>query len=311
MILTVFDRESFVQLYSFFVAMAKGSKSSDPRLKKAAQFYAGLPEIKLHEAMLAAGFSSEEAYCRTWQMQVRRRPEYKRKKDKAPVEIVDVSTSTSLSTMTISTTSTKSESKSSSSVYRAKTTRLLPHQVQTKRNNERKKRARHSAAHKAATAMYDEERKKSKKDPTRLSAAKVAKLVNDEYGTNLTGRTISRYCSNDMAGKSPVGMGPVGKLCHDIFTTLAGAMESIRINQVNGNGLAITRKNLIWKVNAVVAHLYSNNTEKNPKLLERLLKTTDVDLSSSAEENIEDRRHQWTTFTNLNLWFEVWESNLV
>ena len=47
------------------------------------------------------------------------------------------------------------------------------------------------------------------------------------------------------------------------------------------------------------------------KLLVRLLKRTNVDLTSTVQESVEDRRLRWTTYANLKLWFESWGRDLV
>ena len=292
--------------------MESTSKCSDPRLKRAAEFYSAVPSMKLHEAMRAVGFSENEITSPSVQMKVRRRPEYQQKKNKAPIDVIDTSFSSTISGLSSSSSSSTKSKKASKSAYRAKTTRLLPHQVCTQRNNKRMIKKKWKAAHKTATAMYEQERKKLKTDTTKLSADAVAKLVNDEYGSNLSGVTIRRYCNNNMAGLSPLENGRTGYIPPDAFAELVGAFESyVRIHQANGNGLAITRKNLISKVNKVVAHLYNRDTEVDAKLLDRLLRNTDIDFSASAQENIEDRRHRWTTFANLKLWFDVWEMNLI
>ena len=173
MILRIVERESIGQHMLFFVAMNTSPKCSDPRLKRAAEFYAQVPDMKLHEAMRSVGFSNEEINSPSVQMKVRRRPEFKRKKDKSPVEIVDASVSSSVSGLSSSSSSSTTSKMRSKSAYRAKTTRLLPHQVQTKNNNARLMNQRRKEAHKAATNMYDQERKKRRTDPTRLSAAAV------------------------------------------------------------------------------------------------------------------------------------------
>jgi hypothetical protein len=67
----------------------------DPRYEKAAIWYSANHDMKLPEAMRAAGFSDVDAKKRSWQMHVRRLPEYKEKGKRQTLSIsVDLSLQT-------------------------------------------------------------------------------------------------------------------------------------------------------------------------------------------------------------------------
>jgi hypothetical protein len=105
--------------------------------------------------------------------------------------------------------------------------------------------------------------------------------------------------------------GAAGKLPVDILNHLVGALESyIRINQGNGNGHALLKKNLVARVNNIVSNLHAYELGSD-KLLCRLLKRTNVDISATVQESVEDRRLRWTTYANLKLWFDSWGRDLI
>ena len=157
--------------------------------------------------------------------------------------------------------------------------------------------------------MYEEEKLKNRQSPSKKGAVRVTEIVNMQHGTSLNERTIRRYCQRGMAGWSPLPRGPDGRIDPDALIHLAAALESfIRINQGNGNGHALMRKTLVSRIHNVVSTLYE---KADPKLLGRLLQRTNVNLSSTIQQSIEDRRLRWTTHANLKLWFDTWEKDIV
>jgi len=105
--------------------------------------------------------------------------------------------------------------------------------------------------------------------------------------------------------------GPEGSVPNKILNILVNATESyIRINQGNGKGAAIERKQLVQTVNNVAAPLFDVPMYSN-RLLQRILDNTDVMLSAGVQNIVEDRRIRWTTYSNLKLWFDSWGEDIV
>ena len=50
---------------------------------------------------------------------------------------------------------------------------------------------------------------------------------------------------------------------------------------------------------------------KQDKLMNIFLQEISINISAKVEQTVEDRQKQWTTYGNLNLWFDTWEKNLV
>ena len=297
-------------------------KSTDPRLQPAALWYATCPTMKLSDAMRAAKFTEDEIKSRTWQMRVRRHPAYKQKSFKLKNITAQNNEDSMPSNQSNDTTNPSTPKRKNgrklkirSPGYKSpkkKKTRRLSHQVASDINEYRLRKERERKAHKKATLWYANEKKKPKSDPTKKSAPKVTEIVNNEFNTTLAHRTISEYVQNDMAGMSPIGKGARGKIPSDVMTHLVGAFESyVRINQNNGNGPAIFRKNLVSRVSNVVCDLYPDRICPSHKLLERVLKRCKIELTSKVQQTVEDRRHRWTTYKNLVIWFDSWAAFLL
>ena len=284
-------------------------KSKDPRVERAAFWFSANPNMRLAEAMRAAGFSDDEARNKAWQMIIRRSKGYVKVKDKLPGSIKIFSQPIGSSTVSSLTNSVENETNGGTT--KRKRIRRLSHQVQTERNNKRLEKEKTKKAHKVATSMFDRERKKRKGiDSPQKGVRAVADIVNQRYGTSINYRTIARYCKNGLVGVSPLSIGERGTIPELVLSHLVTALESyIGINQANGHGLALRRKTLVHRVNNTVATLSSERT--SDKLFIRLLKRGNIDLSSKVHETIEDRRHRWTTYSNLKLWFENWGKDLV
>ncbi len=54
-----------------------------------------------------------------------------------------------------------------------------------------------------------------------------------------------------------------------------------------------------------------NNVSNTSCLLQRLLGELAIDFKATVSDPVEEQRMQWTTFNNLNSWFDHWEENLV
>ena len=55
----------------------------------------------------------------------------------------------------------------------------------------------------------------------------------------------------------------------------------------------------------------STMDRKRENLLHWLLQETDINLSAKVEQPVEDKKNQWMTYGNINLWLDTWDKDLV
>ena len=318
--------------------MSRKPAPEDKRFKFAADLLILAPTLKVTEAMRAKKFSDEEAKDPGLQMRVRRlRSKLKNMEKNKKEEIIsipdmvnaggsDVSTTTSpLTTNSKSSVASKRKEYFIANAYHSLTTsestastnkkknklppgvkriRSTAKQAQQKRINQKTINENEKAAHKKATQIYAQERKK----PKGRSATEVSRIVNLEFGSSLSGRSVLRYVANGMAGESPMKRGPTGGLSSSVFKLLQLAFESfVRIKQANADSSSNTRMSLQRLVNSTVSVVLDTDTDN---LLNRLLRDSKIDLQASVENPVEERRIRWTTFSNLSMWFENWRIDL-
>jgi len=160
-------------------------------------------------------------------------------------------------------------------------TRKIVAQKQKHRVHKKSQERKDSAAMKEATRSLKREwDKNNSPDPSTpvKGARRITRKVNRCHGTNLNYRTITRYVSSGMIGVSPKKRGPEGSVPNKILKLLVSATESyIRINQGNGKGTAIERKQLVQTVNSVAAPLFAV-----PMYSDRLFQRTVIDCSNAS-----------------------------
>ena len=84
----------------------------------------------------------------------------------------------------------------------------------------------------------------------------------------------------------------------------------MQINQIYFRDYEHKHKCLAAKVNAVVGIETAGN-RINDNMLNWILASCDVNFDSSLDVNFEEHRILWKTFTNLSLWFELLERNII
>ena len=113
-----------------------------------------------------------------------------------------------------------------------------------------KQRNNWKEAVKHATSLFAENKEKPYSDTSRLSAAKIAIKVNEQYGTFITVRYIQQCVQDNKIGISPATKGPKGGLTKQVNKHLGEALLSfIRIQQINGESQYCGRSTLINRVN--------------------------------------------------------------
>ncbi len=188
----------------------------------------------------------------------------------------------------------------------AKEIRKTSSQTQQHRVNTKKRNNVKTKALKEATLLYKAERAKMQKGEKYKGAGKIAEAVNENYKTSISGQTIMRYVENGMAGQSPLKMGPDGGVPRDVFKLLLTAFKTVQIKQINGETNCNTTNLLSQRINKTM-----NNISTTSRLLQRLLRESAIDFKATVSDLVEEQRMRWTTFNNLNCWFDDWEENLV
>ncbi len=294
---TLFPSESradFIQ-YTHNTNMVK--EHEDPRVKATLRYLESNPNLKLPAAMRAAKFTIAESQDRTLQMRIRRRL-------KTVPASVNVGASPATSASTVSTLTTTSVNGNTTKVRH--TSRAAQMIRQNKKIEERKR----IDATKMATAMYKVEKDKPNGTEGKLSAKQVSKLVEKETKIRISERTIQQAVKDDRAGLSPLKQGrPTTLFSDETFKHLTNAFESfVKIQQLNGMGGKLTSSKLMKLLKECTKPVVGCDCTS---LLLRLLKAASIDLKRGRSNNAEERRVQWTTYSNLKSWFDNWERDLV
>ena len=83
----------------------------------------------------------------------------------------------------------------------------------------------------------------------------------------------------------------------------------MKINQLNGRDVDNCYKELSLRVNACIGKIDYKGYSRT--MVNRLLDSTAIDISAKKESFQEGRRILWTTYTNISMWFDNWEADLV
>ncbi len=116
-----------------------------------------------------------------------------------------------------------------------------------------------------------------------------------------------------LVGVLPVQRGSPGNIPPAAFESLCVGVESyISINHFNPKcGNIIGKEDLAQLVNLVVSCDTGENIECSFKLMHWISLYKGIDLTVTKMSNQEARRIDWTRAKFLNMWFNMWENNLV
>jgi hypothetical protein len=309
----------------------------DARVEQAADFLRKDKSGKFtsSQAMQHAGFSTTELHDRNLQRRVLR----KKKASPEGISVTIPSTehikanekeispmtlaSTSSTAATVSTLFNGGSSSISTSLREKlpKTMRLTSKQAHEVRKETAIEMAdttdNYKTAMKEATIMYQNEQDAAKEALAqgdeiykKLTGRRIAELVNAKYHTNIQDRTIRKQVSEGKAGLSPERRGPKGTIASRYYKALCGAFESyVKLKQVTRDS-NLKRTFLQKLVNAVVnKHPKENRTGRI--LFERLQQSVAATLSIGKVDKIEERRNKWTTYSNVNIWYDSLKEFLI
>ncbi len=117
--------------------------------------------------------------------------------------------------------------------------------------------------------------------------------------------------SHNHVGMSPIKAGSKIDTPHWAFLSICTAFETyIAINQLNGTS-SLNRRNKLSKILNAIFNVKPCPNQPNHWLVKRITAATAIDLKATKAKNAEERRIKWTTYKNLDMWFENWISNLV
>jgi hypothetical protein len=177
--------------------------------------------------------------------------------------------------------------------------------LEKKRVEDMKQTKHKSHALKEAVRLDVQEKAKS----DGLSLRQVQEKIRKKYSVPIHYSTICRYANEGLVGALSKKMGPPGHISKANYKLLCAALSSfIPLNQMN----ARTGDNTCMKLIVTLVKTMGITSSEAGKLLSRLLRDTAKEMMNAEKLNCaEDRRIRWTTFQNIDLWYDRWERFLV
>jgi len=296
--------------------MPRTSVLDPEKVAKAASLLKQAPILTVRQAMLASEFTIKEASTKWMQRKVARSLPGKTKRnstdnssDHRPVSSIsnrNSEISTTMLPLSDPSFVVNDKNKSPSPQRKLKKHRLTSKQAQDERENNLWEKTKYKKAHKEATVLYDKERPIEKGG---LSVRKVEEIVKAKHkGFGPSRSTIHHYVVDlGLVGMSPLKPGPEGNIPALIYKSLCMAYGSfLRINQINARGGDNSRSRMI----PILAEAMHISISSSADLIKRLCRDTAVDMKADKLSFAEERRVRWTTFHNLELWFNSWEKSL-
>ena len=138
-----------------------------------------------------------------------------------------------------------------------------------------------------------------------LSLRQVQEKIMKKCSVSIHYSTICHYANEGLVGVSPKKMGPPGHISKANYKLLSSFIPMIRMNARAGN-------NIRTKLIVTLVKTMGITSSEASKLLFRLLCDTAKETMNAEKLNsAEDRHIHWTTFQNIDLWFDSWEGFLV
>ena len=155
-----------------------------------------------------------------------------------------------------------------------------------------------------ASKLWREESKKKK--GARLSCYNITKQVNAIYGTSISEKSVRRHChaSDEINSIPRIGRGRKSELLPEIESALRTAMLTyIELSDAEMNKKP-NRKTIVQLLGRCLT-VGGCSLKRYDLLYERLVKKLSDKLQiDNKNSKMEQRRLEWTTFNNLNIWFD-------
>jgi hypothetical protein len=129
------------------------------------------------------------------------------------------------------------------------------------------------------------------------------------YGVTLSKNAINRYVALCMLGTFPLVRGYEGMMPKHAFELLVLAME-LFVQISNVNSIDAKRLTLMMAVNTCCGAASAECRAKH-SLYDRVMKSTIVLLNADVSPAVEERHVRWTTYANLNAWFDNFRAFLI
>jgi len=182
-------------------------------------------------------------------------------------------------------------------------------EVQREQANVIMKTKKDAAAMKLATVRIQQNKELPVGHPDRKSINVIVAAVNVLCDSNISPKTAAAYVRNGLIDLSPKKRGPCGEFSKAIFAALKGAYSTFLMLEQAECKKQSSIKDMALRVNACVNT--AGHTRSRDDLTRKLRKETS-DLFTVGKANMmEQRRLQWTTHHNLDLWFTTFKSTLI
>ena len=199
-----------------------------------------------------------------------------------------------------------------------------PDQLPAAKAKRSRRSSRELQRHNAASARQRENDKRAMKTATTLihrsnqlpnghdnkrSQKEIVDGLNKSMNANISHKTVSRYVRAGLIGVSPLKHGPSGHLPSRIYNPLKGACVTyLKLEQANSKKQSSVVQ-LSRIVNATVNKL--GFTKSRDDLARKIRKDTAHLFEVGKANVVEQRRLQWTTAYNLDVWFGTWKDTLI
>lgn len=161
-----------------------------------------------------------------------------------------------------------------------------------------------------ATTLYAEHKHKPRSDKSKLSLQKIVDLVNEQYGTTITKSRVADYVKRGAIGIAPTRAGPKRRIPEQVFKALCEAISSYII-LVNAEKMKQPGHPELKK-HAKLCVEKSGICYKDPDfLIDSILKEISAKIDVSHKTLLEHRRAIWTTYVNLNIFFDDYKKLLL
>jgi hypothetical protein len=151
------------------------------------------------------------------------------------------------------------------------------------------------------------------KENCRTTAQVIAQVEGEfrarGYGVTLSKNTINRYVAHGMLGTFPLVRGYKGMMPKHSFQLLVLAVEFF-IQISNVNSIEAKRSTLMMAVNTCCGVAPAKCRAKH-SLYDRVMKSMNVSLNADVSPVVKERRVRWTTYANLDAWFDNFRAFLI